>query len=49
MVVPEQMILKYIDNKHKELYNKYRAHSYVSNNKALRWCPAPGCEKVAEC
>ena len=48
MVLPEEMVFKYMEVKLLELYNKYRCHSYVSNNRALRWCPSAGCEMAVE-
>ena len=41
-VVPRSVVVAVSDDAHRRRYEDYEMRSFVDDNKALTWCPAPG-------
>ena len=49
LVVPDALVSKYITDVDKlQRYRRFQLDSFVSQNKASSFCPAPGCHRVIE-
>ena len=49
LVVPDALVSKYITDVDKlQRYRRFQLDSFVSQNKASSFCPAPGCQRVIE-
>ncbi|KAK9806726.1 hypothetical protein WJX72_000715 [[Myrmecia] bisecta] len=47
--VPRDLIFEVASKGDQAKYLQYGVRSYVEDNRAMGWCPAPGCENAVEC
>eukprot|EP00826_Nyctotherus_ovalis_P024576 TRINITY_DN1898_c0_g3_i1.p2 TRINITY_DN1898_c0_g3~~TRINITY_DN1898_c0_g3_i1.p2 ORF type:complete len:490 (-),score=172.28 TRINITY_DN1898_c0_g3_i1:96-1565(-) len=47
IIVPKSIFDKYLSESQRHDYIKHVCKSYTDENKAMRWCPAPGCTFLA--
>jgi len=47
--VPKSIVFKNADSEDKRRWEAFEISSFVDDNPSLSWCPAPGCERIAEC
>ena len=46
--IPESMVLKYLTGELLEKYSRLKCNNFILMNPMYRWCPAPGCNGIAE-
>eukprot|EP00210_Caulerpa_lentillifera_P006294 g6013.t1 len=47
--IPKSIVFRHADSEDKRRWEAFEISSFVDDNPSLAWCPAPGCERIAEC
>ncbi len=47
IIVPKSIFDKYLPKELSKEYTKHVCKSFTDENKAMKWCPAPGCKYIA--
>jgi len=47
-IVPDSVFFKILPSELSKKYEKQILRSFVEDNRKMRWCPAPGCERAIE-